>query len=123
MDEQQKMERLRKLVLEERMENFLPVWWYLSFAAPEGWQGGCVVLGHGFVTALLEAKRIGINAHGQVTGHPVPRENIPAPKWRNRLLTKEQFESFWGPMVRFSTDEVEEMGVERKDIDGDIFEN
>jgi hypothetical protein len=97
-------------VHEERSENLLPGWWYLSFAEPGKWNGGCVVMGHGFVTALLEAKRIGINTHGEVAGHPVPTDKIPPPHFRNRLLTKEEFESFWGPMVKQSELDGEEKG-------------
>jgi hypothetical protein len=91
------------MVQKERAECIQPVWWYLSFADPEhGWKGGVIVLAHGFATALLEAQRLRINPHGEVTGHPIPNDKTPAPKFRNRLLTKAELEECWGePMVRF----------------------
>jgi hypothetical protein len=107
MDDLQKIERLRNMVQRERAECIAPVWWYLSFAGgDDGWRGGVIVMGHGFATALLEANRLKINPHGEVMGHPVPSDHTPAPKFRNRLLTKAELEECWGPMVRLDGTDV-----------------
>jgi hypothetical protein len=116
MDDQQKMERLKKLIAEERSECISPVWWYLSFAGePDGWRGGVIVLAHGFATALLEATRLKINPHGEVYGHPVPKDHIPDRRFRNRLLTKAELEEFWGPMVRFRSGGDNDIILEEED--------
>ena len=111
-----RMERFVRLVAKERAECIQPVWWYLSFAGgDEGWRGGVIVLAHGFATALLEANRLKINPHGEVSGHPIPGDKAPALKFRNRLLTKAELEELWGPMVRFRFGEDDEIILEGED--------
>jgi hypothetical protein len=102
MDEQQKMERLRLLVAQERSEHIQAEWWYLSFAEPGKFKGGVIVLAHGLTTAVLEATRLRISPHGEVRGIPIPSEYVPEPKWRNRLLTLDQLTEIWGEMAPLS---------------------
>jgi hypothetical protein len=116
MDDLQKMERLRKMVREEKAENLMPGWWYLSFAGGDtGWCGGVIVLGHGFASAVLEAHLLKLSPGGQVTGHPVPKDLVPAPKFRNRLLTKAELEECWGPLVKWRVGEHGEMIVAKEE--------
>jgi hypothetical protein len=123
MKNEEKLIRMVRLAAQERSEFITPFWFYLSFASPGHWNGGVIVLAHGFVTAILEAIRLHINPGGEITGHPVPSHHVPPLKYRNRLLTKEELEECWGPMVRTTVAEIEKLGVEKKVIDGDLFED
>jgi hypothetical protein len=92
-----------KFMEEERLANPEPSWWYLSYASKEdgAWQGGAVVLGYGFTWAVHEAhlRKITPSGHVEVAGHRIPPEKVPEEKYRNRLLTKAELESFFGRMM------------------------
>jgi hypothetical protein len=69
-------------------------WFYLSFAAPAGFLGGCYLQSDTEVAAVRAAWRQGINPGGevQIVG-PIDAdamdENVPDTD-RNRLLTREE---------------------------------
>jgi hypothetical protein len=44
------------------------IWWYLSFAGPEGFRGGCFVEGRDLREATMAAHHHGINPGGEVMG-------------------------------------------------------
>lgn len=66
-------------------------WWYLSFA-DEKFNGACIVEGTDFLDAVQEAHRLKINPGGQVVGNPIPEDAEYDPKYRNRLLSKEDLQ-------------------------------
>lgn len=103
-------ERAQQLMIQEIVENPVPIWWYLSFARPHGFAGGCIVLGHGFVGATFTARFLGIHPQGDVEtmGVPVPLDKIPPESYRQRLLTKAELSEFWGDMKSLSEIEEEE---------------
>jgi hypothetical protein len=72
------------------------VWVYASFADEEkGFLGAAIVQAHGIVDASLATHRMKINPGGQMMCVPIPEENLPSEKYRNRLLTCEQVQEFW----------------------------
>ena len=108
-------ERAAKLMAEEIEQNPEPGWWYLSYASyPEGFRGGTIVLAHGFVGACDYARKHGITPvpDVQTQGHAVPPEREPPEQFRNRLLTKAELESFWGPMMSVKEYEEEQKNAE-----------
>jgi len=71
------------------------MWWWLSFCDPEKpagqrFVGVTLVRGSAFLQAVQEAHRLGINPGGEVKGTQIPE---PAPKFRNRLLGREETEN------------------------------
>jgi hypothetical protein len=88
--------RIRKLVKEEQDQP--ERMWYLSFADERGFLGGIIIKAHGFTEAMIKSHAMKINPGGEVQGCVIPEEHIPPKEYHNRLLTKEQFESFWGKM-------------------------
>lgn len=69
-------------------------WWYLSFAdgkLPTGTQflGAIVVRARGFLDAVRQTHRRGINPGGEVQGVDVPAEWNPPEAFVNRLLSRE----------------------------------
>jgi hypothetical protein len=87
--------RAEELLKEE--EGGTPGHWFLSFAADGYWRG-CIIQAPGFTHAYVYSGIIGCRGRGEVMGIPIPIEQVPPLEYRNRLLTKEQFEEFWGPM-------------------------
>jgi hypothetical protein len=66
-------------------------WFYLSFAE-ETFKGACIVKAATFLEAVREAHRLKINPGGQVRGHQIPEDAVYDPKYRNRLLSKEDLQ-------------------------------
>jgi hypothetical protein len=66
-------EEFAKRVAEMRAEEEASdrVFWYLSFAGPEGWRGAVVVPAKGMLGALELCNTLGVNPHGQVIGHAI----------------------------------------------------
>jgi hypothetical protein len=69
-------------------------WWWLSFAdesPPEGrgFLGVAIVEGHGVASAAERAHELGINPGGAVQGTRLIGDGVPAPEFRNRLLSRE----------------------------------
>ena len=80
-----KEERMRELLAEEASN---PLgWWYLSYADENGFRGGAIIKAQGFVTAAWMSNRLGISPGGEVTGHPIPDDELPPEPYRSRLLT------------------------------------
>ena len=84
-------------------------WWYLSYADETHFCGGVIVEARGFVGATLAVRLKKISPGGQVCGLPIQPENLPAKKYRNRLLTLEELKEFWPDM--------EELGLLERDCD------
>lgn len=63
-------------------------WWWLSFAGEEGFRGVAVVFADSFLRAVVLTKRLQINPGGEVMGRPLERP--PAPRYRNRLLSRDE---------------------------------
>lgn len=106
-------ERAAKLMAEEIKQNPVPGWWYLSYAhESEGFKGGAIVSAHGFVGACDYARQHGITPGPdvQTQGHEIPSGLEPHEHHRNRLLTQEELEGFWGPMKTRAELEAEENG-------------
>jgi hypothetical protein len=64
----------------------------LSFVGDGGFRGGCLVLAFGFVTAVEESHRLGINPGGDVQGS-LPDQGVAkriSGKWKHRLLSSEE---------------------------------
>lgn len=97
-------ERARLVMEDECKRNPEPLWWYLSYAhETKGFMGGTIVQAHGFVGACDYARRHGITPAPDVEtqGVPIPPREVPEEKYRNRLLTRDELESFWGAMKSF----------------------
>jgi hypothetical protein len=90
--------RVEKLLKAE--EDNPMAYWFLSFAGEGhgvGWSG-CIVQAPGFMHAYVYSGILGCRGSGEVMGLPIPPEDVPAPQYHNRLLTKEQCSEFWGEM-------------------------
>lgn len=63
-------------------------WWYLSFAAEEGFRGAVVVLGHDIASAVARAHALGIvpDHGGEVMGIGPSHDHFGLPT--DRLLSK-----------------------------------
>jgi hypothetical protein len=94
MTDDEKRERARQLMEEERRTAPLG-WWYLSYAGEQDFNGGVLVMAHGFAGAAFESARRGLSPGGQVRGLPVPNDHMPPAKYRNRLLTLVELREFW----------------------------
>lgn len=92
MDKDAFVKRTVEVLAEESVQP--EEWYYLSFAG-EKFNGGCIVRARGLLSAVSECNRLKINPHGEVVGAPIPDEHLPAEKYRNRLLTKEDIQEFW----------------------------
>lgn len=75
-------------------------WFWLSFAdgtPPTGQQflGGLLVEGEGFIDAVKQSHRLGLNPGGEVMGGEVDHVRMQrvADKWMNRLLTRAECEA------------------------------
>lgn len=91
--------RLKQLLAEEASQ---PLgWWYLSYADEEKFRGGVIIAAHGFTGAAYMANILKFSPGGQVTGLPIPPEELPAQKYRNRLLTLAELNECWS-MERLS---------------------
>lgn len=68
--------------------------WYLSFASPEKFLGGCFVLALGVGTAIQQSHRLGINPGGSVQAIRTDAKAAHSldAKWMNVLLTKQQLQ-------------------------------
>lgn len=65
-------------------------WFYLSFAAEDGFLGAIIVWAHGILTAVERASDLGMNPGGDVLCCPIPRQHlrrVPA-DLRHRLLSE-----------------------------------
>ena len=49
-------------------------WFYLSFAAEDGFLGAIIVWAHGILTAVERASDLGMNPGGDVLCCPIPRQ-------------------------------------------------
>jgi len=70
-------------------------WWWLSFSdesPPQGrgFLGVAIVEGHGVASAAERAHGLKINPGGSVRGTKLIGDGIPAPQFRNKLLSREQ---------------------------------
>lgn len=76
--------------------------WYLSFAGEEGWRGAVVLEADTLNEAITLSHRNGINPGGDVKSFEIPLDHPLVEQFpdecRNRLLTKEDLEKFWGPV-------------------------
>jgi hypothetical protein len=107
------IEELRKrnaeLIAEERKAaNGLTGFWYLSFASPTKFNGGVIVRAFGFVHACQRARDLQINPGGEVRGVPCPPQQVPPPKYLDRLLSRAELEECWGKMSKLSELEAED---------------
>ncbi len=87
----------RKIVRMLAEEAKLPLsGWYMSFAEPGKFLGGCYLEARGPASALRLSHELGINPGGQVmhVGFPLElmRQNVPV-NMRNRLLTRAEVEA------------------------------
>jgi hypothetical protein len=100
------LEELRKrnaeLITQERKAaNGKTGFWYLSYADEDQFRGGVIVRAFGFVHACQRARDLQINPGGQIQGVPCPPEQVPPPKYQDRLLSLAELKEFWN-MVKFS---------------------
>jgi hypothetical protein len=94
-------QRNRDLIAEERQQTKgATSLWYLSYASPGKFLGGCIVRAYGFVHACQRARDLYINPGGQIRGCPVPTSQNPAAKYIDRLLSKTELEECWGELIR-----------------------
>lgn len=95
-------EKAEIMMAKEREECPTPRWWYLSYAHKEqGFRGGAIILAHGFIGACDYARRNRITPGPDVEtrGTWIPYGMEPGETFCNRLLTREELESFWGAMA------------------------
>jgi hypothetical protein len=110
-------ERARMLMEEEKRDHPELTWWYLSYAhKAKGFMGGAIIEAHGFVGACHNARLIFITPAPDVEtqGVPIPPREVPEPQYRNRLLTRDELESFWGAMKSIREYEEEQKNAERR---------
>ena len=98
MTDEQRQGRIAALVVEELMQP--ETLYYLSFAIPGTFLGGAIVRAHGFVTAIIKTKELGINPGGQVLGHSIPDSVTVNPEWIDRLLSEQELEALFGPAYK-----------------------
>ena len=70
-------------------------WFYLSFADGE-FRGAVVVKAKGVVHALRRVNELGQNPGGEVLCVGLPKDEIPEPRFCDRLLTKPEITEMWG---------------------------
>lgn len=71
-------------------------WWYLSFASEAAFLGGVIVEAASKVGAVRQASRLGINPGGEALVMAISDDDpLPAPEFRNRLLTVEDLRRAW----------------------------
>jgi len=77
-------------------------WFYLSFASENKFHGSAVVEAESLGDAVEVTRKIGIYPDAaEVLGYSLRPEDVPAPEWCNRLLTKAEVHQVWpGQMVR-----------------------
>jgi hypothetical protein len=101
------MKKITKIGNEESEQIFAEetkqpnAWWYLSFAEDTGdpttgrWLGACVLFDHGYVHALRQAWRRGINPGGQCLGIKLSAEQVPSAEYHDRFLGEEDVRAMW----------------------------
>jgi len=111
--------RLAAMVISEAAQ---PIrWFYCSFFDTEKFRGGVFVQARGLLDCTIRTKELNANPGGELLAIPIPAEeehNMPPESFRNRLLTKEELESF-GPIVRMDVVTVEESAYEERGYEPD----
>jgi len=89
--------RLKELLAEEITQP--EGYWYISFAGQQGFAGGFIGKGHGFVSVRNYASKLGINPRDvQSMGMPIPPDKVPPLKYHDRLLNKDELRECWADM-------------------------
>lgn len=81
-------------LLAEEARNPL-AWRYLSFADEDGFRGVVIIQAHGIVDAAFRAGLARINPGGEILSFVLQDEDLPAPEWRNRLLSEADLRAIW----------------------------
>jgi hypothetical protein len=92
MNEQQIQARMKQLLAEELEQK--ERWYYVSFAAEEGFRGAAIVRAHGVTTAIMRTHALDINPGGQVLALPISAE-MCVDGLTDRLLTREEITAAW----------------------------
>lgn len=76
-------------------------WWWLSFAANDGFRGGVFTYATSFREAYDTATRLGLNPGGECRG--IPFRDIPDEhkKYANQLLSREDLDTKLGGAATF----------------------
>jgi hypothetical protein len=93
--DEQLIDRATKLILKERRAG-APKWFYLSYADEAGFRGGLYTFAHGPVEAMTRAGILGLSPGGEVYSFECPKDKLPPPEFRERLLTKAELEAATG---------------------------
>ena len=91
MNNKEFQQRLNTLLAEEGKKPLR--WWYLSYAAEEGFRGGVYIQAHGPTEATYLSRHRHLSPGGEVLILMVPAEHLPEEKYRNRLLTKDEVQA------------------------------
>lgn len=93
MNRQEFQQRLNTLLAQEG-KNPLS-WWYLSYAGETEFLGGLIIQAHGPTEATYLSRHRGISPGGEVLILQVPDDQLPPDEYRNRLLTRQELNTFW----------------------------
>jgi len=82
--------RARMVHLHDQEMSAPLAWYWLSFADDDGFRGVAIVQARGVTTAIAKTHHLKINPGGQVMCIEIQPEHVPAPEYRERLLSREQ---------------------------------
>ncbi len=94
------------------------VWYYLSCAKPKQFVAGIIVQGVSVLDAVQNASAINQAPPmgTEVLGFVLPLNQLPAEKYRDRLLRREEIEEFWPGSLSLS----EAKAVGKYDLDATV---
>lgn len=84
--------RTKEVLLQENEESLR--YFYGSFAG-EAFKGAVITQAHGVVDFGIRCHHMGINPGGELLCVEMPQDQIPAEKYLNRLLNKEEVLEIW----------------------------
>jgi len=70
------------------------LWWWLSYADDDGFNGAIICKGNDLIDAVTQCKRMGLDLHGQVLGVPFPSGLTPPSMFVERILSKSECDAF-----------------------------
>ena len=79
-------------------------WYYLSCAKPKQFMGAIIVQGTSTLDAVMNAAALkqAPPEGAEVLGYRIPAQQLPAEKYRNRLLSLEEVKKMWPGSMTFS---------------------
>jgi hypothetical protein len=82
----------------KEMEDGEPAWWWLSFSTGPDFAGVVIVFAHGLLEAVRVCHEQGLIPGPLVMGTPMQENQVPAEKYRHKILYHKEIYEFFPTM-------------------------